>query len=498
LAAKRTTVLDDSIGDNNTDSVIDLNDLDPVNLGGANAVVEVSGYPTATGYLATRVERLDATGGATFGDPTVPGDEFEVEGFIDSVATDLTSFVVNGATFAVDGATTFEDGVTLDQSLVGAFVEVAADDGGSGGYVATAVEVIEQSDVWDETLENLTDFEIKGVLAAVDATANTISINGLTIDVTAAGEFANFVGLLVEIEGEFDAAGVLTIQNIEAERGGDVRVEDQIASINTQAGTFTTRLGVVVTPTGDSRILDQGDEEGDQFSVAEFFTALQVGDTVRARAEEDANGGRTWTRVTVLAEAEGACSFQGPLDAGTISDPSFSLAGLVIDTTGLGDGGFVNASGDETRAAFFSSVAAGDVVKATSDTDGLGCTPNGLATGVDGFVSVETDDFVVGDEVIDEMTESLGEVVETVSGVVAGVNGENNTLNINGVVVEIVNATLITPYTISSATQGEVTAEESVPFGELGLPLETLFQQGLFVSADVNADTVAVEVGLLP
>ena len=78
------TVFDDDIGNNDGVAGIDFRDLQ------TGMVVEVSGFPTVDGFLATRVDRqLDPAGGdPELGQPGVDGDELELKGFVESVASD--------------------------------------------------------------------------------------------------------------------------------------------------------------------------------------------------------------------------------------------------------------------------------------------------------------------------------------------------------------------------------------------------------------------------
>jgi len=78
------TVLDDDIGNNDGVAGIDFRDLQ------LGMVVEVSGFPTEDGILATRVDReFDAVGGdPDLGQPGVDDDELELKGFVESIADD--------------------------------------------------------------------------------------------------------------------------------------------------------------------------------------------------------------------------------------------------------------------------------------------------------------------------------------------------------------------------------------------------------------------------
>ena len=373
------TVFDDDVGDNDGVSGIDIRDLDPANFGGTPINVEVSGYPTETGVIATRVDRITGT----LGQVGVNNDELEIKGFVDSVAAGGGSFVINGATFLVSG-TVFEDGLAANQDLVGVFVEVKADIDGGGNFVAVRVELEDDLDGADDDDE----FEIEGVLQSVDTVADpdVIVVNGVTIQVDDASSLVGQVGNRVEIKGAFNASNVLVISQANLEVENTVRTEDRVSSVSASSGFFTTRLGLDITPTTSSRIEDDIKDDDDQLTPDAFLNRLMNNDFIEARGFPD-DGGVTWTRIEREDEDDNDCRLRGPVDSGSISDPRFSILGVTVDTTGLDNDDFEDAAGTSIgRSAFFSQLQAGDVVEAQSDDAGTGCRNGELSTGTDGEV----------------------------------------------------------------------------------------------------------------
>jgi hypothetical protein len=356
------TLFDNDVGDNNGDGDIDIRDLA---VPAGQVVVEVSGFPTDSGLLATRIDRVNAPGG--IGDPNVDDDELEVKGFVESV--DLSSFVVNGTTFQVDGNTLFEDGLVLDQTLVGVFVEVKADEIAPDTYLAVRVQ---REDDFDDEGE----FEIEGVLQAVDTAADpdTFTINGITVPVTDASSLVPLVGQRVEIKGTFDANGVLVISEQKVEQEASVRTEDLVSAIPGD-GTFTTRLGLVITPTGGSRIeydTDDDSIDGDSLTPQEFLDLLQSQQGPhRIEARGVPNGGAVdWTRVEREDQDDQECRLRGPVESVESTAFSFVILGVTV-TTDQVDGDDFKGPNDEilTRQQFFDQLDVGDVVQATSDDD---------------------------------------------------------------------------------------------------------------------------------
>ena len=330
VAVDANTAYDDDIGNNDGIAGIDFRDLQ------VDMVVEVSAFPTDNGYLATRVDReLDAFGNdASFGDPRVDDDEVEVKGYVDNVASDLSTITVGGVLFVIGPNVIYEDGIVLSEDLVGAFVEAEADIVG-GDYILVKLEREDEFDLDDRNGE----FEIEGVLEAVDSgsTPNTFTINGITIPVTNAAPLEAFVGMRVEIEGSFNADGVLVLREAHEEVEDNVRTEDLVATVDTDAPSFTTRLGLVIAPTGQSRVEDDA-TDSDHLTASQFVGALQPGDRIEARGFEDGNGTVVWTGVEreelAALNDDFECELRGPVESfsGDANAFSFVIQGVTVET----------------------------------------------------------------------------------------------------------------------------------------------------------------------
>ena len=356
------TVFDDDVGDTNNDGDIDLRDLELPN---GQMVVEVSGHTLEGGILATRIDRVNDAAGV----PGTPDDEFEIKGYVDAVADDGSSISINGADIAVDAGTVLDEGLVVDQSLVGRFVEVDLDQDANGDLFAVEIEFEDDDDRNDDDR-----VEIKGVLTAVDlgADPDEITIAGRTLQVNDASSLEDRVGQLVEIKGDFNTDGVLVIDEVEVEQAESVRTEDLVAAVDVAGGSFTTRLGLEISPTGASR-LENDDEDGDHLTVDQFLQRLDIGDYVEARGRPEAND-VVWSRIEAEADDDLECELRGPVSdiTGTASDFSFSILGIAIDVSGVQDDEFETDS-QTGRDAFFAALTDGVVVKVESDDAGLGC-----------------------------------------------------------------------------------------------------------------------------
>lgn len=486
------TVLDDDIGDNDGIAGIDIRDLDPVLFpGNAPIVVEVHGFPTETGVIATRIERVNAAAG-NIGQPGINGDELEVKGFVDDVALDGSSFTINGATFLVMG-TVFENGLSADATLIGEFVEVKADINASGDFIAVRVELEDDLDGADQDDE----FEIEGILQSVDTVADpdVIVINGLTIEVTDASGLLNRVGSRVEIKGSFNNSGVLVISEANLEVENSIRTKDRVASVSNSTGSFTTRLGLVITPTTTSRIEDNVGGGGDQLTPSEFIGRLTNSDYIEARGFPDGAGGVTWTRIEREDKSDQECKLRGPVEAGSISDPTFVIQGVTINTTGLGFNDFEDENDVGIgRVGFFGLLQADNVVEAKSDDFGAGCANGTLSTMTDGEVSFEPDDGVAGTTTPGQPGGNNGIPDDEVAGAVRNLNAIANTFDIAGRMVTVTAGTLIDA-SIVEAARGVPVGNADFPFGSLPETLDQLLSNGdpVKVQLDASGNAILIE-----
>ena len=493
------TLFDNDVGDNNADGVIDIRDL---SLTAGEVVVEVSGLPIADGFVATRIDRVNDAAGV----PGVPDDEFEVKGSVDSVADDGSSFTINDATFLVvegAGGTVFEDGLGPDDSLLGVFVEVKADEDATGAFVAVRVE---REDEFDDRNDDgriddddrIGKFEIEGILISVDTAPDpdVIVIGSTTVNVADASALTGLEGSLVELKGTFDADGVLVLTEAHPEVENSVRTEDRVAEVDPTGGTLTTRLGIMVTPTGSSRVEDDlSDGDGDHLTPEQFLGRVQMDDFIEARGFPNADGAVTWTRVAREDKDDQDCRLRGPVDAieGTDAvDFSFMIQGVTIDVSQIVNDDRFQGSGDQTigRQGFFDQLDVGDVVQATSDEQGLGCEAGRLTARE---VEFEADDDVVGSLPPDDGGDDNGGGVREVTATPADV--EANTFSLDGETITVVGSTLIDDSLIEAALGREFDGGDR-RFDQVpeGLTLPDLLTGAVPVHVRIDADGVALDI----
>lgn len=487
------TIFDDDVGDNNADGNIDIRDLA---LATGEMVVEVSGLLVTDGFIATRIERISGAAGL----PGVDDDEFEIKGFVDEVAADGTAFRINDANFIViegAGGTFFDDGLVANETLVGQYVEVEADRDAGGNLIAVQVEL--EDDLFDRDGDGRIDdgdrdgrFEITGILASVDTsvTPNVVMIGESTFQVADASNLVGQIGRLLEIEGSFDANGVLVLSEIEVESENSIGLEDLVAEVG--ESTFTTRLGLTVTPTGISRVSDDvsDDREDDHLTPAEFLARLQLNDAIEARAFVDENNSPVWTRIERVDEDDQDCVLRGPvasIEGTAASDFSFVIEGVIIDVSQIvSDSEFEGVNEQAIgRQAFFDQLSVGDVVEAESDSNGLGCELGRLTAGE---VEFELEDGVVGSNPVGNAG-----VLQELSGTPSAVTDSSFVLASRTIVV--IGSTLIDGSLIEAALSREIDSEY-VPFDQIpaGLTLADLLTGTIAIEVTVNADGIATEI----
>ncbi len=489
------TVFDDDVGDNNGDGSIDIRDLLPA----GQVVVEVSGLPFQDGFIATRIDRENTTAGV----PGVDGDEYEVKGFVDAVANDGSSFTINGTTFLVvqgAGGTRFDDGLQADDSLIGVFVEVKADQNAGGDLLAVRVE--REDDFGDRNGDGRFDdgdregrFEVRGILISVDTSTDpdTVVIGGTTLSVTNASSLVGMEGTLIELKGTFNDDGVLVIGESHPEVENNVRIEDRVADVSGAADGFVTRLGLIIIPDGGSRLEDDVNDGGDHLTPVQFVERLQIGDFIEARGFVNSDGSVSWQRIEREDEDDMACRLRGPVDSidGTAAnDFRFSIRGVTVDVSQVSDGEFKGASDQSIgRQAFFDQLDVGDTVQAQSDDAGTGCE-DALLTARE--VEFEADDGLVGtvpgdDNVAGNNTGN--ELTGTPANVAAG------SFDLDGSSITVIGSTIIDDSIIERALgvqyDGGNRRFDQVPDG---LTLPELLTGEFQVRVRVGSNNVALEI----
>ena len=317
--------------------------LDGVTVG---EIVEVTGQIDANGdIVATRLE------------PKPAGTQFEVHGTVANLDSVAQTFLLSTLLVDYSGATldNFPSGMIAD----GDFVEAkGTTTGASGELIATRVEL--ETGFPDV---NADDFaEIEGFITRfVDAT--DFDVTGFPVITNAQTAFEGGVAadlglnIKVEVEGTIDANGALVATKVDIRPSKAIRSSALVDSVNAAAGSIVT-LGITITTDALTRFEDKSAADIDPLTISD----INAGDFVEIRGDEfPASSGQI--RATIFErEDPDDTELQGFVES--ISDPSFSILGVTIET------GATTIFRDEndvilSSTDFFARLTQNDLVKAT-------------------------------------------------------------------------------------------------------------------------------------
>lgn len=307
-AAGTLTVLGQTVhidADTSFDDSISPNSIDGLSVGD---VVEVAGFVLADGSIgATRVELKPA------------GGEFEVTGLVSNLGA--TTFDITGLT--IDFSSAQLDDFPGGAPEEGQLVEAKGTAFGAGGeFLATRVEFKGNELDADEDTEievegfitrfvSATDFDVQGV--PVTTNGSTQFENGTAADLA--------LNRKIEVEGSFNASGVLVADKIELKQAGFLRVEGLVDAVATDTVTI---FGIDILINSGTRLEDKSSAGLESFSIAD----INVGDYLETRAFENADG-----VVATLVERDdfdGDVAIRAFVDS--VSDPNLVIRGVNVQT----------------------------------------------------------------------------------------------------------------------------------------------------------------------
>lgn len=316
--------------------------------------IEVHGFVGSDGQV--RATRLEKCGPG--------GTEVEVTGLVASLDTGARRFTVGN--LVVDYTTAvledFGAGGPANDDLVevkgtefladGALraSKVEKEDGGLNGDDGDEAEV---EGLVTRFVSSL-DFDVAG--QKVTTTAATMFEGGTSANLAA--------DIKVEVEGEFDVAGVLVARKVQFKRSSSVKLSALVDGVDAAAGTLTL-LGLTV-------IVDENTRREDQESDDHFFAFedLRVGDWVEVAGYPDASGsGRIVATRLERDDAEDEVELRGPADA--LEAPRLRILTVNVETTA---GTEFEDEESLIDAALFFATAAGQTVEVEGSWDGASLT----------------------------------------------------------------------------------------------------------------------------
>jgi hypothetical protein len=281
--------------------------------------VEVSGLADANGVIeATRIECRDGTWDGVM----------EVNGLVSSHnAGAATTFMINGLEVDYSGAAV-DDFPTAGVINDGDPVEAKGTTLTGNTLEATRVEYKGNRFANDDG----DHAEIEGFITRFGS-ASDFDVSGLAVTTVAGttyeGGTAADLGpnLKVEVEGEFNADGVLVAIKVDIKSATAVRVTGNLDSVS---GSMLTILGITVnTDSLTTRFEDQSEARIDPLRVAN----LNAGDYVEIRGQEQPVG-----QITALLverdDPDTRTELRGFVEVGGKSEPNLTVLGVTIVTNG--------------------------------------------------------------------------------------------------------------------------------------------------------------------
>ena len=441
-------------------------------------VIVVSGFPSQNGFEATRIEDGTQVGGGT------AFFEAEVKGTVRNLTA--TQFELNGLTVLYENSVLDSEDFSSTSLEDGMFVEVHGSADSSTQITATRIE--REDNLLDDDFRE-GELELEGVVQKITpdstGTGGIITINGFDIRVDDVGQFNE--GLRIEIKGRLQSDGSFSITRINDEQEDNVRIEDTVVGVD--GTSFTTRLGLVITPTDRSRLEDDTIEDDDNLSVTDFLANVN-GERIEARGFL-LNADTAWTRLEISKDDDTDCRLRGSVESASItgdaSSFTFSIEGVIINVSNVSDNNFKDGSNLSIgKAAFFNELDDGDIVQAKSDKAGAGCNTGELTARE---VEFEPEDSVLLSTSGDSSDDSNdNELVGSVSNITA------TSFDLSGETISVSDATIIDDSIIEDARGVEVNNEESL--GNLSETLDQLLSEGMGVEVIVDRSNGVVAISI--
>jgi hypothetical protein len=301
--------------------------------------MEVSGQVATTGVIeATRIERKTVQSSV------------EVKGTIGSLDTNARSFALDQLTVSYAGAQLngFASGQPANGDRVEAFGTVDV----NGVLVATRIE--KESGGAAGNADEQADYE--GLITSF-VSATDFSVAGQHVTTTAStayegGTASNLaLDVPVEVEGRFNASGVIVATKVQFRRGSDTEFSGRVDSVNA-AGNSLVVFGVTIRVNSLTRFEDHSGADVQQFSLPTSPSATTWSRRLQRRQGSVAKLERDDTQGEVQLEGT----------AQNVAAPNFTVGSVAVTTDGNTE--FRDINGVTISAAAFFQAAPGRQVKA--------------------------------------------------------------------------------------------------------------------------------------
>ena len=348
-----------------------IDDSCPADLGDASIVaVEVSGLADANGVIdATRIECKFSM---------VDVGEFEVNGVVSGHNAGTQTFMINAlqVDYSASAVDNFPSGAINDGDPVEAKGVTFDSTGNPHVLTATRVEFKGARFADDEDVHLEIDGFITGFVSETDfsITSSPTPIPVTTIPGTTVYEGGSAADLAdnlkIEVEGDFDANGVLVATKIEIKTSTNIRVVGQVDMVS---GDVITILGISVnTDPSTTRFEDKRDDV-DPFRVGDINTD----DYLEARGQEQPPGQITAFLIERddFDPTSDDTELRGFVEDGSVNGTSsFVILGVTVDTSSVSPGNYFrdDENGNDvpiTAGEFWTAVGTGGVIVDVNGTE---------------------------------------------------------------------------------------------------------------------------------
>ncbi len=308
-----------------------------------NDVLEVSGYATDSGLVATHIELQ-------------PNDlEIEIRGEIKNLGPN--SFTINGFPVSYDNTTLLDDIALLDDDL---YVEVEGQLNGSNTIlIASKIEAEDRG--LDDSMD---DAEVEGAIYDYNAVDQTFKILGQAVDASGAVLYPSTLvladDLIVEAEGHI-VNGVLIADEVE-QKGKKIKLYATLSAVGADSVSFSFNAIDIV-----ARVNHQTEIEDDINDSEILLSQLSAGDFVELEAFDDGSG--VINAVEIERKAADEVRIVAPLEGWDQTSQSVVLLGIEFD---LSAATYENELEQNIPAnTFYGSLSLGEFVK-IKDADSNG------------------------------------------------------------------------------------------------------------------------------
>lgn len=280
--------------------------------------VEVSGLPNANGDIdASRIECRDGTWDGVM----------EVNGIVSAHNAGAMTFMINALEVDYSSAGAIDNFPTAGIINDGDPVEAKGTVLNGNTLDATRVEY--KGARFDDAAGD--HMEIEGFITRFGSSTD-FDVNGIPVTTTTTTTFEGGVAgdlglnLKVEVEGEFDAAGVLVATKLEIKTATAIRATGRLDSVS---GNTLVILGITVnTDAIKTRFEDKSEVRVDPLSVGD----LNMDDYVEIRGQEQPTGQITAVIVERDDPDDSRIELRGFVTAS--SEPNLTVFGVTIVTNG--------------------------------------------------------------------------------------------------------------------------------------------------------------------